>query len=107
MNKKKRDIAIMRSLGATKFTILKIIVLEGALLSFTGSAAGILLGHIAVYFMKNKISDLAGIQISGTTFSIFELYILAGTLLLGILVSTIPALKAYKTDVAKNLNPVS
>ena len=107
MNERKRDIAIMRSLGATKFTILKIIVLEGALLSFTGSAAGILLGHIAVYFMKNKISDLAGIQISGTTFSIFELYILAGTLLLGILVSTIPALKAYKTDVAKNLNPVS
>lgn len=107
MNERKRDIAIMRSLGATKFTILKIIVLEGALLSLSGSAAGILLGHIAVFFMKNKISDLAGIQISGTTFNIFELYILAGTLLLGILVSTIPALKAYKTDVAKNLNPVS
>ena len=107
MNERKRDIAIMRSLGATKFTILKIIVLEGALLSLSGSAAGILLGHIAVFFMKNKISDLAGIQISGTTFNIFELYILAGTLFLGILVSTIPALKAYKTDVAKNLNPVS
>ncbi len=107
MNERKRDIAIMRSLGATKFTILKIIVLEGALLSLSGSAAGILLGHIAVFFMKNKISDLAGIQISGTTFNIFELYILAGTLLLGIFVSTIPALKAYKTDVAKNLNPVS
>ena len=107
MNERKRDIAIMRSLGATKFAILKIIVLEGALLSITGSAAGILLGHVAVFFMKNKISELAGIQISGTTFNIFELYILAGTLLLGILVSTIPALKAYKTDVAKNLNPVS
>lgn len=107
MNERKRDIAIMRSLGATKLTILKIIVLEGALLSITGSAAGILLGHVAVFFMKNKISELAGIQISGTTFNIFELYILAGTLLLGILVSTIPALKAYKTDVAKNLNPVS
>jgi len=107
MSERKRDIAIMRSLGATKLTILKIVILEGALLSFTGAAAGILLGHIVVFFMKNNISDLAGIQISGTTFSIIELYILAGTLLLGILVSIIPALKAYKTDVAKNLNPVS
>ncbi len=107
MNERKRDIAIMRSLGATKFTILKIIVLEGALISFTGALSGVLAGHLAIFIMKNKISDLAGIQISGTNFNVFELYIFAGTVLLGVLVSMIPALKAYKTDVAKNLNPVS
>ena len=107
MNERKRDIAIMRSLGATRFKILKIIILEGALISFTGALSGILLGHFVIFMMKNKISDLAGIQISGTNFNVFELYIFAGTVLLGILVSMIPALKAYKTDVAKNLNPVS
>ena len=107
MNERKRDIAIMRSLGATRFKILKIIILEGALISFTGALSGILLGQFVIFMMKNKISDLAGIQISGTNFNVFELYIFAGTVLLGVLVSMIPALKAYKTDVAKNLNPVS
>lgn len=107
MNERKRDIAIMRSLGATKFTILKIIVMEGALISFTGAMSGVLLGHFVIYIMRNKISDLAGINISGTAFNIFELYILAGTIILGTFVSVIPALKAYNTDVAKNLNPVS
>ena len=107
MNERKRDIAIMRSLGAPRFTILKIIVLEGALISFTGAVSGVLLGHIVIFIMKSKISDLAGIQITGTTFNISELYILAGTVLLGIFASMIPAIKAYKTDVAKNLNPLS
>ncbi|HMS33044.1 MAG TPA: ABC transporter permease [Ignavibacteria bacterium] len=107
MNERKRDIAIMRSLGATKFTILKIIVLEGALISLTGALSGALLGHFTIFIMKNKISDLAGIQITGTAFNIIELYIFAGTIILGIIASIIPALKAYNTDVAKNLNPVS
>jgi putative ABC transport system permease protein len=107
MNERKRDIAIMRSLGASKFTVLKIIVMEGALISFTGAVSGTLLGHFVIFIMKSKISDLAGIQITGTTFNVSELYILAGTILLGIFASMIPAIKAYKTDVAKNLNPLS
>lgn len=107
MNERKRDIAIMRSLGATKFRILKIIVFEGAVISMLGAVSGVVLGHILIFVFKNKISDLARIQITGTTFNIYEIYILLGTFLLGVIVSIIPALKAYKTDVAKNLSPLS
>lgn len=107
MNERRREIAIMRSLGASRFTILKIIVMEGVIISLCGSLSGLLLGHSVLIILKNKISDLAGIQITGTTFSITELYIFAGTVLLGMIASLLPALKAYKTDVAENLNPVS
>ncbi len=107
MNERKRDIAIMRSLGAGKFIILKIIIFEGAAISLAGASAGIILGHFVIIILKNKISDIAGIQISGTAFSIYEIYILLGTFVLGVIVSIVPALKAYKTDVAANLNPVS
>lgn len=107
MNERKRDIAIMRSLGAGRFTIMKIIILEGAFISLAGGVLGILSGHIIIYFMRNKISDLAGIQITGMSYNIFELYLLLGTLALGVTASVIPALKAYRTDAAKNLNPVS
>ena len=107
MNERKRDIAIMRSLGATRIIILIIVVLEGAVISFAGALAGILTGHLAVFLLKSKITELAGIQISGMAFNISELYILAGTVIIGIIVSIIPALKAYNTDVAENLNPVS
>lgn len=107
MNERKRDIAIMRSLGARKNTILNIILTEGFLVSFIGGGLGIIISHILIFILKDTISNIAGIQINGTGFYPFELYILAGTVLLGVFVTLIPALKAYNTDVASNLAPVS
>lgn len=107
MNERKRDIAIMRSLGARKNTILNIILTEGFLVSFIGGILGIIISHLLIFILKDTISNIAGIQINGTGFYPFELYILAGTVLLGVFVTLIPALKAYNTDVASNLAPVS
>jgi len=107
MNERKRDIAIMRSLGARKKTILSIILMEGFVISFVGGITGIVASHLLIYFFRETISNLAGIQINGTVINAFEFYILAGTILLGLIVTTIPALKAYNTDVSKNLAPVS
>ncbi len=107
MNERKRDIAIMRSLGARKQTILNIILIEGFIISFIGGILGIIISHLLIFIFKDTISNIAGIQISGTVFNIFEFYILTGTVLLGLIVTIIPALKAYNTDVAGNLAPVS
>jgi len=107
MNERKRDIAIMRSLGARKNTILNIILTEGFLVSFIGGILGIFISHLLIFILKDTISNIAGIQINGSGFYPFELYILAGTVLLGVIVTLIPALKAYNTDVASNLAPVS
>jgi putative ABC transport system permease protein len=107
MNERKRDIAIMRALGAKKQTILNIILMEGFLLSFIGGLLGLIVSHLLIIIFSDVISDLAGIQISGTVFNVFEFYILTGTVLLGLVVTIIPALKAYNTDVAGNLAPVS
>ena len=107
INERKRDIAIMRSLGAKRSFIFGIIISEGFLISLTGALVGIFTAHFLVYLFRNKISEAAGIQISGTAYNSNELYILIGTIILGMIVSLIPAIKAYRTDVAKNLSPVS
>ncbi|MBK8383289.1 MAG: ABC transporter permease [Ignavibacteria bacterium] len=104
MNERMREIAIMRSLGARRFLIMKIIIFEGMFLSAAGALLGCIAGHAAVFFLQEKISGLSGIKISGFVFSMFEVYLITGTVILGIIVSIIPAVKAYRTDVAKNLN---
>ena len=104
MNERMREIAIMRSLGAGRFLIMKIIIFEGMFLSAAGAILGSISGHIAVFLLEEKISELSGIKISGFVFSMFEVYLITGTVILGIIVSIIPAVKAYRTDVAKNLN---
>ena len=37
-------------------------------------------------------------------FNSFEIYLISGTVILAALVSIIPAFRAYRTDVSKNLN---
>lgn len=107
INERKRDIAIMRSLGAKKSFIFGIIISEGFLISMAGALSGIFTAHFLIYLFRDKISEAAGIRISGAAYNSNELYILIGTIILGMIVSLIPAIKAYRTDVAKNLSPVS
>jgi putative ABC transport system permease protein len=106
INERKRDIAIMRALGANKGKIFGIIILEGLFISLVGAVFGVIAGHLAVYIFSPLISAKTGILITGLTFNIFELYLVLGTIILAMLVSILPAVKAYRTDVAKNLTPV-
>lgn len=103
INERKRDIAIMRALGASRGIIFGIIILEGLFISTIGAVLGVFTGHFAVYIFSPLISAKTGILITGLTFNIFELYLVLGTIILSMLVSILPAVKAYRTDVAKNL----
>lgn len=103
INERKNEIAIMRSLGASRSNIFSIIILEGLIISFIGSVLGFICGHLIVYILSPLISEKTGVYITGLVFNIFELYLVSGTIILGIIVSIIPAIKAYRTDVATNL----
>ena len=107
MNDRKRDIAIMRALGAKKGLILFTIMLEGSIITSIGAIIGFLTAHLIIYIFRKKLSDLTGVLITGTAFDQKEIFIIAGTIILGLIVSLLPALKAYRTDTASNLSPVS
>ncbi|HRE40349.1 MAG TPA: ABC transporter permease [Ignavibacteria bacterium] len=103
INERRNEIAIMRSLGAGRKDIFSMIILEGFFITGIGSISGFIIGHLAVYLMSSYISEQTGVYITGLMFGIFELYLVLGTIILGITVSILPAIKAYRTDVATNL----
>lgn len=107
MEERKRDIAIMRSLGASRGTILRIILLEAAFICFMGSFIGLLLGWAASAAVAPYLITSAGIFIEPFTFSLNHALVLMILIGLGIIAGTIPALKAYRTDVASHLTPTS
>lgn len=53
---KKRDIAIMRTMGATRRSLVKIFVTTGTTIGSIGTIAGLLLGFVILYF-RNEIVD--------------------------------------------------
>jgi putative ABC transport system permease protein len=103
MSDRKHDIAIMRALGASRFTVMTIILLESILLALGGGLFGLIVGHGMVGAMSSVIAEQSGVLVSGLDFRLGELVLIPGLIVLATLVGYLPAMYAYKTDVAKSL----
>jgi putative ABC transport system permease protein len=127
MNERRQEIAVMRALGADRFTVSQIILYEAMLLSLGGCILGWLLGHVGCYIASPYINRQTNVeigfhwfgepyfhpldlipQLANTTTSeaIYfpaEWLIVPSLLVLSILVGLVPARTAYRTDVARSL----
>jgi putative ABC transport system permease protein len=103
MNERRREIAIMRSLGARRFQILAIITGEATLLSVFGAVLGLVACHSAEYFMQPTVEDLTGVYLDWTLFKVWELWLVLGVSGIGAIAGLAPAVKGSMTQVADNL----
>jgi putative ABC transport system permease protein len=105
MNERRRQIAILRALGARRRTVASWIVLEAVAIAALGCAAG-----FAVYGAI-LLSTAAVLQAqTGVVLDPWALHPVMGWAplsLIGLsaLAGLVPAVKAYRTDVAENLAP--
>ena len=116
MNERRREFAILRSLGARRSTIFSAILLESSAIAALGSLAGFAVYAAIVWVAAAIIKEKTGVVLdvfrSGTvewgTHQV-AVVILAplGMIGMGALAGIIPAYKAYATDVASNLAPLS
>ncbi len=104
MSDRRRDIAVMRSLGARRSTVMTIILLESILLSLGGGVVGFLLGHGLIGLASPWIVAQTGVSIGLFEFDWYELVLVPGLVLLASAVGFVPAMSAYGTDVAKALS---
>lgn len=103
MSDRRHEIAVMRALGASRMTVMVIILMESILLSLLGGAMGLLLGHGAIWLCSPMIADWTGVVIGLLQFQLPELILIPGLVLLASAVGYLPAMSAYRTDVAKSL----
>jgi len=104
MNDRRRDIAVMRALGARRDAVTLIILLESLLIAFIGSLVGWAMAHTAILIASSYIEEHTGVQAGFFTFSAFELLVLPLVLLLATVAGLLPAAVAYRTDVSRNLS---
>ncbi len=96
------DLAIMRTLGASRTKLFIIVILEGLLLTIAGTIIGMLLGHMVLEIISNN-QESSQAKLSGKIFITSELYILLAGLAIGIFAAIIPALQAYRSNISKIL----
>jgi putative ABC transport system permease protein len=104
MNERKKDIAIMRALGASRDHITIIILMESLMLALAGGLVGWLVGHALGPLSNPWTMPATGVRIDWLSFnSSLEPFIIPGLVLVGTLAGVIPAVAAYRTPVAKSL----
>ncbi len=107
MNERRREIAILRALGARRITIFTSILLEAASISTLGMLVSFAIYGVIFTVAANVIRAQTGVVLDPLKFNAIMLWAPAALIILGALAGVIPAIKAYRTDVAQNLSPIS
>jgi len=107
MNEKRREIAILRSLGARRATVTASILAHAGLITLLG-----IIGAFAIFagigsFAADYIREEVGVIIELFEYDPIFLQVSAGMLTIGFLSGLMPAIQAYRSDVAQNLTPTS
>ena len=104
MSERSHDIAVMRALGASRLAVMLITLFESILLSVCGGIVGIVLGHVLIGLASPFVESRTGVALDMFQFDLQELILIPALVVLAALVGFLPALSAYRTDVAKSLN---
>lgn len=94
--RRRRDIAILRSLGAVRFEVAALVFTEGLLLTSAGIAFGLLLGHGGLALAAGAVRDATGLILDPWRLPSSELVALGAMAFCGALASLFPAITCYR-----------
>ncbi|MBI5095158.1 MAG: ABC transporter permease [Candidatus Hydrogenedentes bacterium] len=100
---RKRDMAIMRALGASKPEIFGSVIIEAFLVTILGIGCGWVLGIVTCWGFGLFLEQQYGLIINAFHVPSELLQAFATVACVGILAGIIPAWQAYRTDVARDL----
>ena len=97
LNERRREMAILRAVGAGPNRIITLLVLESLCLASAGALAGLTLVYVLLSVAQPIVEAQAGLFIPIRPPGSIELLFLGAVVLAGFLMGFVPALKAYRT----------
>jgi len=104
VNDRTYDIALMRTLGATRRKIFALVLTEGMLLGGFGALLGLALGHLFGFCAATWIEQTRHMVLSPIGFQAEEIYAVLIALAISAIAAIIPAIMAYRINVATVLS---
>ena len=100
MHEQRYDLAVMRTLGASRGRILRFVLIQGAALGVAGAALGVALGHAAGWLLAEWLERARSLSLGALGWVPEEGLVAAGAVLIALVASVVPAIRAYRLDVA-------
>jgi len=101
--RRRRDLAVLRALGAHPREIFALVVLEAFLLTMLGLAAGWVVGHGALAAAEPYLRDTLGVGVTPWSMDRIEAIALGAVALGGLLAGLLPAVLAYRREPVSDL----
>jgi putative ABC transport system permease protein len=105
LESRRREMAILRAIGAGPRTIISLLVLESGLLAILGCALGVAFVYAGLALAQAPIEQRFGLHLALRPLGSTEWRYLALVTGAGILIGFVPAWKAYRTSLVDGLSP--
>jgi putative ABC transport system permease protein len=105
LNERRRELAILRSVGAQPSDIFVMLVMEGFALTLAGVCLGLLLLALASTLLAPYAQAHYGLSIGTVLLTAEELPLLSAVIGVGLLASIVPGYRAYRLSLIDGLTP--
>ncbi len=103
LNERRREIAILRSVGAGPRTVIGLLLSEAAFLTAAGVAAGVTATYSLLLVLRPLVDQHYGLYLDISPPGALEVTALGAIVLGGVLAGLIPALRAYRQSLADGM----
>jgi len=104
LNERRREVAILRSVGASHWHIMGLLITETVLLTIAGILLGLALLYLGIALAQPIIEKNYGLFIPVTAPNIRELGMVCVLLIASFIVGLVPAYRAYKNSLADGMS---
>ncbi len=103
LNERRREIAVLRSVGAKSSHVFFLLVLESTLLAAVGALIGAAAVNLGLGLFSPALEAAAGFPLGGFGLSAYDLYITLGVIGIGFALGFIPGWLAYRRSLSDGL----
>lgn len=104
LNERRREMAILRSVGARPWHIASLLVLEAFTLALAGVAFGVALLYLGIAGSQGFVQANYGLYLALSAPSSYEWKLLGGILAAAVAMGSVPAWRAYRQSLADGLS---
>ena len=105
LGERRRELAVLRSVGARPGDVFLLLALEGLAVMLAGVVLGVVLLTLALFALGPLLSAQFGVTLHPALPAAGELQLLGWTVLAGFAASLLPGLRAYRLSLADGLTP--
>lgn len=103
LNERRREIAVLRSVGAKSRDVFFLLVFEATIFAAIGAAIGAAVINFGLVLFSAQIEAAAGFPLGGFGFSLYDFYVAIGVVFIGFALGFLPGWIAYRRSLSDGL----